>query len=268
MTSRLLAGAALLALAACAPAPESAARMVPDPDGFQPLFDGKTLNGWRGEEGLWRVENGTIIGATPVPLPENTYLRYNGTFGDFEVRLQYRMSTEIANTGLQYRSRPLARNSFDMAGYQANIVTKHADQTFAMLFDEHGRDMMVAYGENARIVADPGAQRGFRAIVKECVNSRQAIMAAQRPYPEWNDLVVIAHGNHLIHAINGVVTLQVVDDDPRAPASGQFGLQIHRDLAMSSEFRNIAVRKLNAMPDLAGRFVTVPRPVNPDGKCF
>jgi hypothetical protein len=162
----------------------------------------------------------------------------------------------------------MAGKPFMMVGYQANIVTKHADQTFAMLFDEHGRDMMVAYGENARIVADPGAQRGFRAIVKDCVNTRQAIMAAQRPYPEWNDLVVIAHGNHLIHAINGVVTLQVVDDDPRAPAAGQFGLQIHRDLAMSGEFRNIQVRELDAKPDLAGRFVTDPRPATPDGKCL
>jgi hypothetical protein len=135
------------------------------------------------------------------------------------------------------------------------------------------KDQIRAAGRHCGLIAtsvDNMLERksqGFRAIVSDCVNSRQAIMAAQRPYPEWNDLVVIAHGNRLIHAINGVMTLQVVDDDPRAVTSGQFGLQIHRDLIMSSAFRNIAVRELDAMPDLAGRFVTDPRPTAPDGTC-
>lgn len=266
MMSRLLASAALLTLAGCTASLESVSRSAPD-DGFRPLFDGSTLTGWRGEQGLWRVEKGVIIGETAVALPENTFLLHEGKFSDFEVRLQYRMSSNIANTGLQYRSHATPGKPFLMAGYQANIVTKHADRSFAMLFEELGRNTMVAYGENARIVADPAAERGFRAIVSGCVNTKQAIMAAQRPWPEWNDLVVIAYGNHLLHAVNGVMTLQVIDDDPRAAASGQFGLQIHRDLVMSSEFRNIAVRELSAPPNLAGRFVTDPRPVNPDGTC-
>ena len=33
-------------------------------DGFQPLFNGKNLDGWDGEPGFWRVENGAIVGET------------------------------------------------------------------------------------------------------------------------------------------------------------------------------------------------------------
>lgn len=234
---------------------------------FFPLFDGQSFAGWSGEEGLWRVEGGAIVGETEVALEENTYLIHERQYDNFEVRLKYRMTGDIANTGLQYRSYPMEGKPFMMGGPQANIVTKHADRTFAMLFDELGRDMMVAYGENARIVADLEAELGFRSIVHDCVNTKAAIMAAQRPYPAWNDLTVIAYGDYQLHVLNGVVALQVVDDDPRAPTSGQFGLQIHRDLVMGAEFRNIEVRILDQAPDLTGRFLTDPQPVNQDGEC-
>src|SRR5690606_34494829 len=39
---------------------------------FEPLFDGKTLNGWQGDKELWRVEDGEIVGST-----ENQQLKRN-----------------------------------------------------------------------------------------------------------------------------------------------------------------------------------------------
>ena len=40
------------------------------------LFDGKTLDGWEGAEGLWRVEDGAITGESTAekPLTGNTFL--------------------------------------------------------------------------------------------------------------------------------------------------------------------------------------------------
>jgi hypothetical protein len=236
-------------------------------DGFVPLFDGRTLAGWSGEPGLWSVREGMIVGRTDRALADNTFLIREGVHRDFEVRLKYRMTTPIANTGIQYRSHPVSGRRFFMSGYQANIVTANADRTFAMLFDEHGRDMMVAYGERARIVADANAPKGFRSILEGCVNSKTAIMAAQRPYPEWNDYVVVAYGNRIVHALNGVKTLEVIDEDPRAPREGQFGLQIHRDLVMGAEFRDIAVKRLDAAPDLTARFVENPGNATPANAC-
>ena len=33
-----------------------------DHEGYISLFDGKTLDGWDGKPGLWRVEDGVIVG--------------------------------------------------------------------------------------------------------------------------------------------------------------------------------------------------------------
>ena len=33
-------------------------------DGFTPIFDGKSLQGWKGKSGLWSVKDGAIVGST------------------------------------------------------------------------------------------------------------------------------------------------------------------------------------------------------------
>src|SRR3569833_174807 len=32
--------------------------------GFQPIFDGKSMNGWDGDPKFWRVEGGSLVGET------------------------------------------------------------------------------------------------------------------------------------------------------------------------------------------------------------
>jgi hypothetical protein len=52
-----------------------AARLAPA-QGFVPIFDGKTLQGWDGDPAFWRVENGAIVDETkPGRIPkQNTFL--------------------------------------------------------------------------------------------------------------------------------------------------------------------------------------------------
>src|SRR2546427_366114 len=33
-----------------------------DEPGFESIFDGRTLNGWKGDPKYWRVENGALVG--------------------------------------------------------------------------------------------------------------------------------------------------------------------------------------------------------------
>src|SRR5690242_15628813 len=51
-----------------------------DEPGFQPMFDGKTLDGWEGDPKYWRVEDGAIVGEiTPETLVKsNTFLIWRG----------------------------------------------------------------------------------------------------------------------------------------------------------------------------------------------
>lgn len=54
----------------------SKATIGADDDGWQTIFDGKTLDGWDGNPDFWRVEDGTITGQTTAAKPTkgNTFI--------------------------------------------------------------------------------------------------------------------------------------------------------------------------------------------------
>merc|ERR1712091_677640 len=87
-------------------------------DGSPAIFDGKSLDGWKGNQKFWRVENGVLIGETTIPLEKTTYLIWQqGTVDDFELTLSYRITG--GNSGIQYRSQDLG--GFRVTGYQADM---------------------------------------------------------------------------------------------------------------------------------------------------
>jgi hypothetical protein len=51
-----------------------------DEVGYEPIFDGKTLNGWEGDPKYWRVENGALVGeVTPETLLKtNSFIIWRG----------------------------------------------------------------------------------------------------------------------------------------------------------------------------------------------
>jgi hypothetical protein len=81
----------------------------PDPidfqehDGWTSLFDGKTLNGWSGDEN-WKVEDGAIVIESTCEKPTGTvYLVWKGgEAADFELKLEMKGTGNI-NGGVQYR---------------------------------------------------------------------------------------------------------------------------------------------------------------------
>lgn len=219
-------------------------------DGSRAMFDGKSLNGWRGDPALWSVQEGAITGTTAVSLPENTFLIHDGEFSDFVVRLKYRFSTEAGNSGLQYRSRPDRERPYSVIGYQANVVTQDADRSFAMLWEERGRELLARCGEKVVLRhSDDPALKGFERRVSGGLADCEGIRAAVRPYPQWNDYIIVAYKNRLVHILNGRVTIDVTDEDPDARAmTGFFALQIHRGLAMRVQFTDLQLRPLTSQP--------------------
>ncbi len=81
----------------------------PDPidfqehDGWTSLFDGKTLNGWSGDQN-WKVEDGAIVIESTCEKPTGTvYLVWKGgEAADFELKLEMKGTGNI-NGGVQYR---------------------------------------------------------------------------------------------------------------------------------------------------------------------
>src|SRR5580704_4704043 len=90
----------------------------------KPLFDGKTLNGWEGEtEKTWRVEEGAIVGGSlDAVVPRNEFLCTEKSFGDFELKLKFRLlgDRKQANAGVQFRTKRIPKNH-EVIGYQADI---------------------------------------------------------------------------------------------------------------------------------------------------
>jgi len=75
-------------------------------DGFTPIFDGKSLQGWEFDPVYWSVKDGAMVGeiTAATVLKNNTFVIWKGgELGDFELKVDYWIS-ENGNSGVQYRS--------------------------------------------------------------------------------------------------------------------------------------------------------------------
>jgi hypothetical protein len=213
-------------------------------EGFKPIFDGKTLNGWDGNPKFWRAENGAITGQTTAtnPAKNNTFLIWRGGRpADFELKLEFRMPNPgFANSGVQYRSReePQKVGRWVVAGYQADM---DGDNQFTgILYDERGRGILATRGQETVVGEDhrPNLVEQFGDANKlaKVIKSRQ-----------WNQYDIIARGNHLVQKINGRLMIDVTDNDPnKRKSAGIIALQIHVGAPMKVQFRNIRLKELSA----------------------
>ena len=93
-------------------------------DGFESIFDGKTLKNWNGNPKFWSGKDGAITGQTTKANPTrgNTFIIWKGAdLGDFELKLQYKIVG--GNSGIQYRSfkLPGKNDGWRIGGYQADF---------------------------------------------------------------------------------------------------------------------------------------------------
>ena len=205
-------------------------------NGFVPLFDGKTLNGWESPDlSCWSVQDGAITGKITAehPIKSNQYLVWHEPMSDFELKLQFRMfGSPGINSGFQFRSRLLPGH--DMAGYQ---MDNNLDTPWlCRLYEEHGRETLAYRGTKADISADGAI--------------RHADIRTAAGYPwfrleEWHEYHLIAQGTHLALFVNGKLAAEVVDGDAkRAVLNGLLGLQLHTGPVSTVQFKNICLRTL------------------------
>jgi hypothetical protein len=202
--------------------------------GFVSLYNGQDLTGWEGDEGLWTIEDGAIVGQIGEghELPFNTFLIWRGGgMKNFEVRMK--IWQDGNNSGIQYRSQELADvGPFSMGGYQCDVHPKPSYN--AQLYDERGRGIVAERGQKVLLDAEGGKWLiGTTGPVEPIAND------------EWHEFTVIAKGNHLIHKIDGKVALEVIDHDPdERELSGLLGIQLHRGPAMKVQVKDIWLKVL------------------------
>jgi hypothetical protein len=187
----------------------------------RPLFDGRTLEGWEGNLGNWRAEGGAIVaGALDRRQPYNEFLMTTADFGDFELRLQYKVEGTggFVNGGVQFWSQRVPA-SHEVSGYQADLGA----DTDGNLYDESRR--------NVNMATAPADVR----------------LRALRP-GAWNDYRIRAQGAHIEIWLNGLKTVDYTESDKAIALHGKFALQIHGGANTKVSYRALEVESI---PDAA-----------------
>ena len=209
-----------------------------DDAGFKPIFDGKTLDGWRAPEmQYWSVEDGAITGrgSPERPVKENQYLVWQlGELDDFELQLKFRISgSNAANSGIQFRCR--IDESGHAIGYQADI--DRAGRYMGVLYDERGRGVMASRGR--KTVFAPDGER------TESVLGDPDALWRNINLDGWNEYRLHAVGGHITLQINGKTMAEVVDKQQGAlDLSGQLALQLHSGPPLTVQFKDIRLKRL------------------------
>ena len=213
--------------------------------GFQRVFDGKTLNGWKGDKKYWRVENGTIVGeVTPQTLlKQNSFLIWTGAQpGDFELKVDYRISAQ-GNSGINYRSIEIDTLPYALKGYQADIDGKDKyglgyPRYSGQNYEEKGRQFLALRGQKVII------ETGGKPRVIDTLGSKESLLKSIN-YDNWNELLIVAKGNNIKHFINGTLMAEVTDNDTiNRRMDGLIGVQVHVGPPMKIEFKNFLLKIL------------------------
>lgn len=210
-------------------------------EGFQPVFDGNTLDGWDYDTRYWRVEDSVIIGeVTPETiLKRNTFLiKKDLVLADFELKVDFRVSGQ-GNSGISYRNE-LDTVPYTMKGYQADIDGRN--RYTGQNYEERGRQFLALRGQTA--VIDTGHVSPTSEMIRAANLPNDSLSRYIRAN-DWNEYHIIAKGNRLQHYINGVLMSDVTDnDEANRRMSGLLGVQVHVGPPMKIEYKNFMIKQL------------------------
>ena len=224
-------------------------QLAPDePAGMQRIFNGKDLAGWSGDPRLWSVKDGAIRGETTSdnPAKGNTFLIWKGgKTQNFQLRLSFRCNA-TNNSGIQYRSKHITqgrvRNQWVVRGYQHEIRNQNKlPSVSGFIYAEGGkRGRMCLVGEQA-----VWNKAGKKQVTGTLID--QAGFQKLFHLNDWNDVIIIADGNHIQHYMNNRLILDCVDDHPtQSLRDGILAVQLHAGKPMWVEFKDIRIKHLKA----------------------
>jgi hypothetical protein len=194
--------------------------------GFENLFNGKNLSGWKQLNGTatYEVVDGTIVGTTVVNSP-NSFLCTEKTYSDFVLEMDLWVNEEM-NSGIQFRSesKPEFENG-RVFGYQCEIDPSTRAWSGG-IYDEARRGWL--YPLDLNPAAKPAFKNG-----------------------QWNHYKIECIGNTIKTWINGVMCAYVIDDMTK---EGFIALQVHsigNDASKAGEqikWKNIRIKTSNLTP--------------------
>jgi hypothetical protein len=223
-------------------------------NGFENIFDGKSLIGWEGDPVYWRVENGNLVGeVTPSTiLDRNSFIIWKGGLTkDFEFKAEYRISGD-GNSGINYRSEMHPDLAFALVGYQCDIDGKN--RYTGMNYEERKRTTLANAG---KIVVLESNLIGSSSLKDNIKNNQWTprvevgdtgdinFFKSQIKSNDWNSVHIIVKGNRMQHFINGNLMSDVTDNDLNYKRKDGFlGVQVHVGPPMKIEYRNMRIKTI------------------------
>ncbi len=196
--------------------------------GWQVLFNGKDLSGWRELNGKhkWEVKDGMIVG-TDVHGQPNGFLCTEKDYGDFILELEVSIDTLMNNSGVQFRTRSTADYlNGRVHGYQMEIVPK-PQRWSGSIYDE-------------------GGHRGWLYTTELNVTGKKAFRNNQ-----WNKYRIECFGTTIRTWVNGIPITHLVDAES---IKGFIGLQLHTNNPTDPpggnqvRFKNIRIKTAGIKP--------------------
>jgi hypothetical protein len=198
-------------------------------DGWQSLFNGKDLSGWKQLNGkaTYEVKDGAIVGTSAMDTP-NSFLTTEKDYGDFILECELKVDNKL-NSGIQIRSlsKPDYMNG-RVHGYQVEIDP--SDRAYSGgIYDEARRGWLYPLDIN------PAGKKAFKK-------------------DQWNKYRIEAIGNTIRTFVNDVPVAHLVDD---MTLSGFICLQVHsigKDQSKDGtqvSWKNIRIKTTNLKPSPA-----------------
>ncbi|QDT15010.1 3-keto-disaccharide hydrolase [Alienimonas californiensis] len=210
---------ALAALALLAPA--ALADDAKTDDGFTPLFDGETLDGWKNPY-TWG-EAKVVDGEIHLKADKKFFLVTEKEYDDFIFEGDVHLPEGPANSGFMFRANVEPNKVY---GYQSEVDGSPRGWSGG-LYDEGRRGWFVS------------PKRGDKE--SEAAFKKRAGDAFKRN--GWNTYRITAQGDHITIAVNGVVVSDFKDD---VDAAGPIGIQHHGEKGAVYRFRNLRVKPLKS----------------------
>ncbi len=162
-------------------------------DGWVSLFDGESLKGWRGYNGIdlqgaWVAENGVLRLEPKTPKGPQVNIITEAQFDDFDLRFEWKVEPGT-NSGVMF----------------------HVGE---------GPPKPHLTGPEYQILDNVGFRngKGLPVTPKEYAGSHYAVEAATsdetKPVGEWNSSQIRVEGNHVEYWLNGVKTAEYVMHSP------------------------------------------------------
>jgi hypothetical protein len=197
--------------------------------GYRSLFNGTDFAGWEAEggpiESCWSVQDGLLV----CSGQKGPWLRSTSEFADFDLRLDYRLSTG-GNSGVYVRvpkdgNHHRDNDTLPAAGFEVQVLDDAAPQHLKLKDYQYSASIYDIAGANPRVSRPPG---------------------------EWNTLEINCRGQRVTTWHNGyMVTDVTATESPLLglrSVNGFLGLQNHSTVV---KFRDIRIGSAIELPEKA-----------------